>query len=201
MCGIWAVFCSESNHDISSYLKCIETLRARGPEGTRIHPIGSNSFMAFTRLAINGLNEKGMQPMMYNENVWMANGEIYNWKNLATTYNLSCESGSDCEVIGLLYEKLFSKLEHEKVGELFRLFDGVFACVIVDVLRKRIIVARDPYGVRPLYIGRKKEGTLFFGSELKSLQSLGASVSSFEPGTFHVYDLNTINLIIYIALY
>ena len=182
-------------NDATKYVKCLETLKGRGPEGVRIHPIGSAGFMGFTRLAINGLNEAGMQPMMNNANVWMANGEIYNWKELAATYGLPCESGSDCEVIGLLYEKLFSEADHMDCGELFRLFDGVFACVLVDVARGRIIVARDPYGVRPLYVGRARD-LVYFGSELKSLMPTCSVVSAFEPGTFQVYDLNTLELLV-----
>lgn len=193
MCGIWAVFGAVEN-DAAKYVKCLEALKARGPEGTRIHPIGSSGFMGFTRLAINGMNEAGMQPMVHNANVWMANGEIYNWKELATTYGLLCESGSDCEVIGLLYEKLFSEADHSRFGELFRMFDGVFACVLVDVVRARIIVARDPYGVRPLYLGRTRD-LIYFGSELKSLLPTCSVVSPFEPGSFQVYDLNTLELL------
>jgi asparagine synthase (glutamine-hydrolysing) len=194
MCGIWAVFGAVENN-AAKYVKYLEALKGRGPEATCIHPIGSKGFMGFTRLAINGLNEAGMQPMMNNANVWMANGEIYNWKELMTTYALACESGSDCEVIGPLYEKLFSDADHVEVGELFRLFDGVFACVLVDVARGRIIVARDPYGVRPLYVGRTQD-LVYFGSELKSLLTTCSVVSAFEPGSFQVYDLNTQELLI-----
>ena len=194
MCGIWAVFGAVEN-DAAKYVKCLEALKARGPEGTRIHPIGSSGFMGFTRLAINGLNQSGMQPMVHNANVWMANGEIYNWKELVTTYGLSSESGSDCEVIGLLYDKLFSETDHAGLGELFRLFDGVFACILVDVARGRVIVARDPYGVRPLYVGRTRD-SIYFGSELKSLLPTCSVVSAFEPGSFQVYDMNTLALLV-----
>jgi asparagine synthase (glutamine-hydrolysing) len=195
MCGIWAAFGAVENN-AAKYVKCLEALKGRGPEGARLHPIGSKGFMGFTRLAINGLNEVGMQPMVRNANVWMANGEIYNWKKLVNTYGLACESGSDCEVIGLLYEKLFSDADHAACGELFRLFDGVFACVLVDVCRGRIIVARDPYGVRPLYVGRTRD-TVYFGSELKSLLDTCSVVSAFEPGSFQVYDLDTTELLLY----
>lgn len=195
MCGIWAAFGAVENN-AAKYVKCLEALKGRGPEGTRLHPIGSKGFMGFTRLAINGLNEVGMQPMVHNANVWMANGEIYNWKKLVKTYGLGYESGSDCEVIGLLYEKLFSDADDAACGELFRLFDGVFACVLVDVYRGRIIVARDPYGVRPLYMGRTRD-TVYFGSELKSLLPTCSVVSAFEPGSFQVYDLNTAELLLY----
>ena len=83
MCGIWAAF---GEVDTASMMAAVEALKARGPEGTRIHPIGSKGFLGFTRLAINGLSENGMQPMVSNANVWVANGEIYNWKRLASEH-------------------------------------------------------------------------------------------------------------------
>lgn len=196
MCGIWAVFGSVDG-DTCCYTKCLEALKARGPEGTRLHPIGSKGLMGFTRLAINGLSESGMQPMINNANVWMANGEIYNWKALVAEHELSCTSGSDCEVIGTLYEKLFSDAGDSELGELFRMFDGVFACVLVDVALKRIIVARDPYGVRPLYYGygNDRKDALYFGSEPKSLLPMCSEAFVFEPGTYRVYDLDTRDLL------
>ena len=192
MCGIWAVF-GKVDSDVSRYVKCLEALKARGPEGTRIHPIGDKGYLGFTRLAINGLTEEGMQPMVNNGNVWMANGEIYNWKALATEHDLLCVTGSDCEVIGALYEKHFGEADNADLGELFRMLDGVFACVIVDVVARRVIVARDPYGVRPLFYGRDW-GTVFFGSELKSVEPmcLDAKASAFDPGTYSVFDLDTV---------
>jgi asparagine synthase (glutamine-hydrolysing) len=86
---------------------------------------------------------------------------------------------------------------------MFRCFDGVFSCVIVDTELKQIVVARDPYGVRPLYKGRAlfKEGEkrsldtqLYFGSELKSIIDSTTLVSPFRPGWFEVYDMNTLTL-------
>ena len=191
MCGIWAAF---GEVDTASMVAALEALKARGPEGTRIHPVGSKGYLGFTRLAINGLSENGMQPMVSNANVWATNGEIYNWKGLAAEHGLLCESGSDCEIVGTLYEKLFSEAADSELGELFRMFDGVFACIIVDVALKRFIVARDPYGVRPLYYGYG-ENTLYFGSEPKSLLPVCSEAFVFEPGTYGVYDLDTKNLL------
>ena len=194
MCGIWAVF-GKVDKDASRYLKCVEALKARGPEGTRIHPVGTSGYLGFTRLAINGLTEEGMQPMVSNGNVWMANGEIYNWKALAEEHGLSCVTGSDCEVIGELYERHFKDAINSDLGELFRMLDGVFACIIVDVVCRRVIVARDPYGVRPLFYGRDW-GMVFFGSELKSIEPmcLDANANAFDPGTYSVFDLDTAEL-------
>jgi len=145
--------------------------------------------IGFTRLAINGLNEVGMQPMQRGQVSWICNGEIYNWKELAIQYDLKNRSGSDCEILGELYET-FCRLEIP-LDELFRSLDGVFAIVIVDEGLKRIIVARDPYGVRPLYTGVDGERR-FFGSEIKSLTPVCKSIKAFLPGHYQVIQGQTI---------
>ena len=81
----------------------VRFLEARGPEGTRFVDV-SGATMAFTRLAINGLNDLGMQPFMTQKYIWMCNGEIYNSMELQHTLSYSPESGSDCEILGKLWE-------------------------------------------------------------------------------------------------
>jgi asparagine synthase (glutamine-hydrolysing) len=145
----------------------------------------SGCTLGFTRLAINGLNNAGMQPMQRGGINWVCNGEIYNWKELAIQYSLGNTSGSDCEILGELYET-FCRLEMP-LEELFRSLDGVFALVIVDKGRDRTIVARDPYGVRPLYTGVEGERR-FFGSEMKSLIPVCSSIGAFLPGHYQVLE-------------
>ena len=191
MCGIFGAF--RTLYSVKNeYDKALKALKARGPEATSTLEIDDIGTLGFTRLAINGLTPNGMQPMSKNRVHWIVNGEIYNWKELNTDYDLGCSTGSDCEVVGALYERMNS------LGHLFRSLDGVFACIIVDELLKRIIVARDPYGVRPLYKGRStffKGYGLFFGSEMKSLFHDAVDIEAFEPGTFEVYDSKTHKLI------
>jgi asparagine synthase (glutamine-hydrolysing) len=137
-----------------------------------------------------------MQPMDCSGTVFATNGEIYNWKELQTKYGFTCRSGSDCEAVGHLYQNYLNR-PMEEFGEIFRAIDGVFATVIIDRDSRLAIVARDPYGVRPLYKGfrtvytkdRVKETQLFFGSELKSME-LCESVEHFKPGTYEVYDVS-----------
>jgi asparagine synthase (glutamine-hydrolysing) len=121
---------------------------------------------------------------------WVANGEIYNWRGLESENSLECKTGSDCEVIGALYTKIYAGLPVEEIGGLFNSLDGVFATVIIDTVRNRLIVARDPFGVRPLYVGTTAD-TVMFGSELKSLEMVSMSVEPFPPGSVGVYDMNT----------
>jgi asparagine synthase (glutamine-hydrolysing) len=173
MCGIWL---SIGSPNASQTDTALAALKARGPEETRIVDVSGLGTLGFTRLAINGLDPAGMQPMQQENLSWICNGEIYNWRALATEYGIECKSGSDCEIIGPLYER-FRDLGLGP-DALFRAFDGVFAIAIADKNTDEIIVARDPYGVRPLYT----TGSLF-ASEIKALPS-DSVVSAFPPGTF-----------------
>lgn len=166
----------------------MNALVARGPEGTRTQVINDMGTLGFTRLAINGLHEAGMQPMTYEDRTWVCNGEIYNWKALAEEYNIDNESGSDCEILGKLYDH-FCKRGIPLEG-LFRALDGVFAVIIVDSVAQQVIVARDPYGVRPLYKGTRRDGRLAFASEMKALTPICDTIEAFPPGHFQIIDLN-----------
>ena len=163
-------------------------LTARGPEGTRVATIKGMGTLGFTRLAINGLDPAGMQPMTSEDRTWACNGEIYNWRALASEYGIPNTSGSDCEVLGDLYETF--RQRGIPLEGLFRALDGVFAIVIVDEGRQQIIVARDPYGVRPLYSGIARNGQMAFASELKALTPICARVEPFRPGHYLVIDMN-----------
>jgi asparagine synthase (glutamine-hydrolysing) len=192
MCGILAVI--GKNVVASKYHESMNRLNNRGPEGTKYKTVEDRAFLGFTRLAINGLTNEGMQPMEHKGCYWIANGEIYNWRALNSENSLNCQTGSDCEVIGTLYTKIYVDRLTQEIGGLFRSLDGVFATAIVDTVRNVLIVARDPYGVRPLYTGFS-EDTVMFGSEMKSLDSLCHYVQPFLPGTVSVYDLNTGDMI------
>ena len=164
---------------------CMKTLWARGPEGTRLQHIRGVGTLGFTRLAINGV-ESGMQPMERDDRTWICNGEIYNWKALAAEYGIENRSGSDCEILGDLYN-IFCERGIPLEG-LFRALDGVFAIIIVDKVSQQIIVARDPYGVRPLYRGTQNE-RLAFASEMKALTPICDHIEAFPPGHFQVIDM------------
>ena len=169
----------------------------------RIISLSGDITMGFTRLAINGLHEGGMQPFGKRNLVWMCNGEIYNWRQLAIEHGLVGSSGSDCEVLGDLYN-----IYKDNLPSLFRSLDGVFALIIVDLDRKQVIVGRDPYGVRPLFIGTKylykyENGNTFtigtsnllFASEVKALSHLSDIIVPFAPGTYQVYSIETKKLL------
>ena len=97
----------------------------------------------------------------------VCNGEIYNHLQLIETHGLNCVSGSDCEVIIHLY-----KLFNGDMCATLRELDGVFSLVLVDRDRDLVHIARDPFGVRSLYIGSSSdyEGDISVASEMKALQ-------------------------------
>ena len=183
MCGIWFHLGEEcANSEL-----WLSTLVPRGPEGTRILRIPERkATFGFTRLAIMGLTDAGMQPMERAEYAWICNGEIYNWKSLADQYGIKLKTGSDCEVIGPLFRKM------KKMGlgpdAFFRALDGVFAIVILNKETGEVVIGRDPYGVRPLYKGTMKDGdSVVYASELKAMApGLTTTVEPFEPGTYEV---------------
>ena len=182
MCGIW--FCSGVTP--SEAATCMKALEARGPEGSRVQYTCNVGTLGFTRLAINGLDDAGMQPMTRDNRTWVCNGEIYNWWELADHYKLENKSGSDCEILGELYDK-FSAGGIPLEG-FFRALDGVFAIIIVDSVTEEVIVARDPYGVRPLYMGRQGS-RIAFASEMKALTPICDTIEAFPPGHFQVIDM------------
>jgi len=167
--------------------KSLKFLEARGPEGTRIVNVSDKLAFGFSRLAINGLTDSGMQPFEKDNLTWMCNGEIYNSNELNELLGIN-NPGSDCFCIGDLYS-----LYKDDLATFARCLDGVFALAIYDANINRLIIARDPYGIRPLYVGINKD-EISFASEIKALQCK-SSIRSFSPGTLEVYDVNTLNLL------
>lgn len=198
MCGIWAVLGKPVSSDAAKFWT--KKLNARGPEGCRIVQ-GPNFQLGFTRLAINGLNEDGMQPMRFdNKWNWICNGELYNWRQLADRHDIEIKSGSDCEILGPLMAKLGTDAD---VRTVFRSLDGVFATVMINEADNIAIVARDPYGVRPLFIGYQADlsgnlSRLILASEMKAIPTAECvAVETFPPGHYAAYDLNTLQRIGY----
>jgi len=180
MCGIWAVFGIKlpSQEDIK---RCVEKIHNRGPEFMKIQSFGS-SVLGFTRLAINGLTEKGHQPLISDDIAVVCNGEIYNYKEIAERWSIPLPEGSsDCEILPALLRKLGPT-------EVCRALDGVFAFVAIDQKEQTITVARDPYGVRPLFMG-KGNGFQVFSSEIKALTPICDSIEIFPPGSWYRFAL------------
>lgn len=158
----------------------VNMLNKRGPEDSRMY-YGYKYQLGFTRLALNGLNEEGMQPMYDRNSTWLCNGEIYNAHTIANEIGYVIKSGSDCEVIGPALSASAS------LSDFFNRLHGVFAMVIVE--DKRVIVGRDPYGVRPLFISTS-DSRIIIASEIKAILP-SQDVKPFPPGTYAVIDMET----------
>lgn len=152
---------------------------SRGPDLSKFVET-DDGYVGFHRLAIMGLNVKGMQPFVRGKNFAVCNGELYGFravKKHLEEEGYTFESESDCEILLPLYE-------HYGV-EMFQKLDAEFACVLYDGTTKEYIAARDPIGIRPLYYGYMQDGKIAFASEPKNLVSLVKEVMPFPPGHYY----------------
>ncbi len=154
--------------------------KSRGPDDTRIEKAGKG-LLLFHRLAIMGLDERGMQPFCRGKNKVVCNGELYGWRPVkqeleAKGYSFASES--DCELLLPLYE--------EYGLEMFRYLDAEFAMILYDGEKDCLIAGRDPIGIRPLYYGYFSDESIAFASEAQDLEGLCERILPFPPG--HYYD-------------
>jgi asparagine synthase (glutamine-hydrolysing) len=165
MCGILGIV----GRPRAESLDAIELLRHRGPDGDGRWS-GDGIALAMRRLAIIDL-ETGDQPVLNERGdvVAIVNGELYNYRELRAELEArghTFRGHGDVEIVPHLYE------EH---GELFvERIRGMFAIALWDDARRRLLLARDRLGIKPLYLAQLGEG-LAFASELAPLLGLGAS--------------------------
>ncbi len=154
--------------------------KSRGPDATRIEEI-PGGLLCFHRLSIMGLDERGMQPFSLGKSKVVCNGELYGWRDQRKELEAKgyvFESDSDCELLLPLYREF-------GLGMFARL-DAEFALILYDGDRDRLIAARDPIGIRPLYYGYFLDGNIVFASEPQNLQGFCEHIRPFPPG--HYYD-------------
>ena len=208
MCGIFALL-NNTNIPINFITQEFDKGAHRGPENTVYKNVMIHADFGFHRLAINGLNAESNQPITINEIALICNGEIYNYKELYTNMNITPTTDSDCEVIIHLYKKY-------GIDHTLQMLDGVFSFILIDyrMINKdaKIYVARDPYGVRPLYILRSTneenvnmttKGEMMpycdkniyaFASELKELVEIKNALNSNRfSDSEHIYDIEQFN--------
>lgn len=201
MCGIFIAILKKflTLRMIENY---INKIKHRGPDSTHILEI-DNIILGFHRLGIIDPTPISDQPLVHDNNYLICNGEIYNYKQLQEEYNLKCKTGSDCEVILSLYEHLLSNnrdLEENKiVSNLCKKLDAEFAYILYDSKKKRVYVARDPFGVRPLFYGENEYG-IYFASEAKAL-TFCKIVKPYLPGQYSILDTSMNQIITTTAYY
>ena len=181
MCGITAIF---NIHDNMSglrqqALRMSKRIRHRGPDWSGIYK-GKTAILAHERLSIVD-PASGGQPLKSTDGniILTVNGEIYNHRELREELKGEYEfqTGSDCEVIIPLYQKYGPKC--------VEMLSGIFAFALYDEANNDYLIARDPIGVIPLYIGYDDDGHLMVSSELKGLEGYAASYDQFPPGHYY----------------
>lgn len=180
MCGIVGIFNVQKQDEElrSKALKMAQKIRHRGPDWSGIY-CGGSAILAHERLSIVD-PQSGGQPLYTPDGkvILAVNGEIYNHRDIRKEYNneYQFQTGSDCEVILALYRK--------KGINFLEDLSGIFAFALYDSEKDEYLIARDPIGVIPLYMGRDKEGLLYIASELKALEGFCDSYEPFLPGHY-----------------
>jgi asparagine synthase (glutamine-hydrolysing) len=182
MCGLFAY--AGDVHNIPDFDSVFDQLRHRGPDDTEILITESHlASLCFHRLAIMDPSQKGHQPFIDTENgnIAICNGEIYNYEKLKKDFdhNYVFKSQSDCEVLLPMYRDI-------GIEKMCENLDAEFALVIWDNKKKKLLAARDPVGIRPLYYGHTSDDKIMFSSEIKVLVSFCSKVENFPPG--HYFD-------------
>ncbi len=181
MCGIVAILNidRQTSELRQKALRMSQKIRHRGPDWSGIYS-GGSAILAHERLSIVD-PESGRQPLYSSDRrqVLAVNGEIYNHQEIRERYagRYTFQTGSDCEVILALYrEKGIHFLEN---------LSGIFAFVLYDEEEDAFLIARDPIGVIPLYIGYDADGTIYVASELKALEGQCERYEPFLPGHYY----------------
>ena len=199
MCGILGIINNDNNRE--AITKGFIKGKGRGPESSSLNFYETmrkknEIVLGFHRLAINGyLNENSEQPFNKCDCILVCNGEIYNWKYLLDLLKKEKISygSSDCEIILHLYKRY-------GIEYTYQVLDGVFAFILFDKIKQIVYVARDMYGVRPLFMGMESktlgEFQYFFGSEMKMFHNLRKDENSMyidqvKPGSIYTFDMRT----------
>lgn len=180
MCGI-LFYATKTNSVTIEPSDWFDNIAHRGPDNTTVQTYKDdnfNLFFGFHRLAINGLDSASNQPMQLNGCILICNGEIFNYRQLIESENITDYSThSDCEIIIHLYKKY-------GIYQTLNMLDGEFAFVIYDIEYKVIYVARDHLGIRPLFVGCDESNEHFiFASEYKAIPR-EFIVKQFPPRTY-----------------
>ena len=202
MCGIFTILNNDNYISADIINQSFEKGKNRGPEHSSLNSnLVLKTVIGFHRLAINGLTSESDQPLFIDNVGLICNGEIYNYKELYKQIDTVPSTASDCEIIIHLYIKY-------GIDQTLRMIDGEFSFILFDNriskhdLTFKIFVARDPYGVRPLYylsplqVKNNKRKLFGFASELKCLSDIynqcnsEYTIEQFKPGTYSEYNLS-----------
>ncbi|MFN3998529.1 asparagine synthase (glutamine-hydrolyzing) [Algoriphagus sp.] len=188
MCGIAGFIKADGLKDYSVFIdKFASSLHHRGPDG---YGVFENEDLALihTRLSIIDLSTKGNQPLKNEDNslVLICNGEIYNYVEIRSDLikkGHKFHSSSDSEVILHLYEELDGDF-----SAVLKKLTGMFAFSLLDISRKKLFIARDRIGIKPLYY-HVSDKNFLFASEVSPIATCGLISVSTDPTSIFEYFL------------
>jgi asparagine synthase (glutamine-hydrolysing) len=200
MCGIWAYIASQTvNSDgekvkitpevLTALFQTYNAIQHRGPDRSVLTHIPTlPCLLGFHRLAIMDNTVNGDQPFRYQDDertvYVLCNGEIYNYKQLIRDHDIEVHTHSDCEVILPLYLKYGFMI-------MMNLINAECAIIVVEVDTKTEQItthfARDPTGVRPMFMAEDENGFLSLSSELKGVYSVLKRAHPVIPGHMYTY--------------
>ncbi len=193
MCGIVSIFnIKQQTPELrQKALRMSQKLRHRGPDWSGIY-CGGSAILAHERLSIVD-PESGGQPLFSpnKKQVLAVNGEIYNHQEIRRRFagEYEFQTGSDCEVILALYKEWKQQspdsLDSCTLAHFLEQLSGIFAFALYDEERDEFLIARDPIGVIPLYIGYDSDGKVYVASELKALEGQCERYEPFLPGHYY----------------
>ena len=173
-----------TGHDMSAdkFKEYLMRTVSRGPDDQRVVE-GPFGLMGFGRLAIMGLTPEGMQPFYRGADCVVCNGELYGFrfeKEILKRRGYKFTSDCDCEILLPLY--------YEYGLDMFRHMDSEFALILYDSRKDRLIAARDPIGIRPLFYGYSKSShQIAFASEMQALEKLPGFERRIDLDAYHEY--------------
>lgn len=190
MCGINGIFAYHSAASLpkeGELLATREAMRARGPDGSGVWwSADRRCGLGHRRLTIIDLSAEANQPMVSNDGRYVVtfNGEIYNYRELRAELaaeGAALRTTSDTEILLHLYARDGAAMVHR--------LRGMYAFAIWDDARRQLFLARDPYGIKPLYTAN--DGWTFrFASQVKALLAGGQVSRDSEPAGivgFHLF--------------
>ncbi|MFO7303782.1 MAG: asparagine synthase B [Acidobacteriota bacterium] len=183
MCGLLSILSPTESGDTSGLrqqaLSLGRRLRHRGPDWTGVYA-DDRCILVHERLSVVDV-EHGAQPLVDGRSgcVLAVNGEIYNHREIRASLRERYEyrTASDCEPILAAYQEWQPK-------DLLNRLNGIFGFVLYDPRQRTFLVARDPIGVIPLYIGWDADNRVYVASEMKALVDVCESFQEFPPGHY-----------------
>ncbi|MBR0650659.1 asparagine synthase (glutamine-hydrolyzing) [Roseomonas terrae] len=175
MCGIAGLALKPGERPDPTVLDALtRALAHRGPDGHG-HHVQGNVALSHTRLAIIDL-VTGDQPLHAGPASLVGNGEVYNYRELRTDNALVCSTGSDCEPPLHLFRR-----DGVAFADTLR---GMYAIAIHDRASRHIVLSRDPFGIKPLYLAETPQG-IAFASEPQALLAAGLVAPKLREAALH----------------